>query len=117
MRQCASWGRPTPGRPPRRRLSTLPRLAPPPPPPAPRSRRRRRRRSQVERVAKVGGLYKNFTSGQALTYLDGTLPGGAWQHSAAAAHSDGRTCSDWGPRLQARSRRAAVWRRRRATQQ
>lgn len=33
---------------------------------------------QVERVAKVGGLYKNFTSGQALSYLDGTLPGGAW---------------------------------------
>ena len=34
---------------------------------------------QVERVAKSGGpLYKNFTSGQALTYLDGTLPGGAW---------------------------------------
>lgn len=32
---------------------------------------------QVERVAKAGGLYKNFTSGQALGYLDGTLPGGA----------------------------------------
>lgn len=41
--------------------------------------------SQVERVAKVGGLYKNFTSGQALSYLDGTLPGGASTAAAAAA--------------------------------
>jgi len=31
--------------------------------------------AKVERVAKAGGLYKNFTSGQALGYLDGTLPG------------------------------------------
>lgn len=63
--------------------------AAPPTPPAHRSfhaRRRLGRRPpaaalrptpQVERVAKVGGLYKNFTSGQALSYLDGTLPGGA----------------------------------------
>jgi len=31
--------------------------------------------AKVERVAKAGGLYKNFTSSQALGYLDGTLPG------------------------------------------
>ncbi|KAL4439501.1 hypothetical protein ABPG77_008830 [Micractinium sp. CCAP 211/92] len=31
--------------------------------------------AKVERVAKAGGLYKNFTSGQALSYLDGSLPG------------------------------------------
>ncbi len=40
---------------------------------------------QVERVAKVGGLYKNFTSGQALSYLDGTLPGGACSSSCIPA--------------------------------
>lgn len=31
--------------------------------------------AKVERVAKAGGLYQNFTSSQALGYLDGTLPG------------------------------------------
>ncbi len=33
-------------------------------------------------MAKAGGLYKNFTSGQALSYLDGSLPGGASHGSA-----------------------------------
>ena len=45
---------------------------------------------QVERVQKAGGLYQNFTSSQALSYLDGTLPGGAWLWAAGSRRSGSR---------------------------
>lgn len=86
-RQCAAAGRGANAPnadasppPPRADPSTPAPLHEPAPGPAWASPCRRARcpqPPQVERVAKAGGLYKNFTSGQALSYLDGTLPGGA----------------------------------------
>ena len=49
---------------------------------------------QVERVAKAGGLYQNFTSSQALGYLDGTLPGGALA-APPAAGAAGQQLERW----------------------
>lgn len=63
---------------------------------------------QVERVAKVGGLYKNFTSGQALSYLDGTLPGGAWPTLGSGVHSRRFQSSSRLAGGACRSRRAAA---------
>jgi hypothetical protein len=60
-----------------------------PPVAAPGPNPKPQRRLQVDRVAKSGGpLYRNFTSGQALSYLDGSLPGGACQQKHAPSAGD-----------------------------